>query len=101
MATVEENAPAGTLVTVVYAEDGDAGDFGVVRYSLAGSNSAALTVDPISGLVTVADPRLLDREERQEFTVQVVATDGATQDSARTATVPVMWQTTNSNVILK
>lgn len=88
-ASVPEHSPAGTLITTVHAEDADAGQLGVVRYSVAGGGAAGVSVDPVSGQVTVADPRLLDREERRELTVTVTATDNADEGSVRSATVPV------------
>lgn len=69
--SIPENSPVGTAVTTVHATDGDAGDYGTVRYSLAGVHSVAFTVDPVTGVVSVKDPRHLDREERPELTLQV------------------------------
>jgi len=85
VASVAENAPVGTVVTVVHAEDRDAGDYGAVRYRLAGP-SGALAVDPVTGEVTVADPSLLDREATSDLTFTVVATDTAPPDVARSNT---------------
>uniref|UniRef100_A0A1B6L3B2 Cadherin domain-containing protein n=1 Tax=Graphocephala atropunctata TaxID=36148 RepID=A0A1B6L3B2_9HEMI len=97
VASIPENSPVGTFVAMVHAEDQDAGDYGTVRYSLAGAHSGGFTVDPLSGKVTVADPSLLDREARQELTVQVVATDGGPTESSRTATVPLKVKLTDVN----
>lgn len=88
-ASVPEHSPAGTLITTVHAEDADAGQLGVVRYSVTGDGAAGVAVDPVAGQVTVADPSLLDREERRELTVTVTATDNADEGSVRSATVPV------------
>lgn len=44
-ATVPENSPQGTSVIEVQATDSDAGDFGVIRYSLIGERSLDFTID--------------------------------------------------------
>lgn len=44
-ATVPENSPQGTSVIEVKATDSDAGDFGVIRYSLIGERSLDFTID--------------------------------------------------------
>ncbi len=70
-AEIVEDSPPGTPVATVLAADGDEGDFGLVRYHLSGPHSAAFRVDPSGGEVTVADPSVLDREEREFVTLQV------------------------------
>lgn len=81
----------GTVVTTVNAEDSDAGEYGAVRYHIAGG-SGALTVDPVTGDVTVADPSQLDRETTSDLTLTVVATDTAPPDTARSTTTQVHLQ---------
>ncbi|XP_063226687.1 cadherin-87A isoform X2 [Bacillus rossius redtenbacheri] len=88
-ASVKENSPVGTLVTVVKATDGDEGVFGAVSYSLVGEHSSDFTVDHNSGEVKVANPGLLDREATPDVTIQVMASDGASPDTRKTTSVPV------------
>lgn len=88
-AIVKENAPAGTLVVRVKATDKDDGVFGVVTYQLIGEHSSDFLIDRDSGEITVAHPRVLDRELTPEITIQVMASDGAPPDTRRTAAVPV------------
>ncbi|KAE8740358.1 hypothetical protein FOCC_FOCC014138, partial [Frankliniella occidentalis] len=88
-AAVKENAPAGTVVVKVKATDKDDGVFGVVTYQLIGEHSNDFLIDRDSGEITVAHPRVLDREATPEITIQVMASDGAPPDTRRTAAVPV------------
>lgn len=86
---MKENAPAGTVVVKVKATDKDDGLFGVVTYQLIGEHSNDFLIDRDSGEITVAHPRVLDRETTPEITIQVMASDGAPPDTRRTAAVPV------------
>ncbi|KAJ1523428.1 hypothetical protein ONE63_001290 [Megalurothrips usitatus] len=88
-AAVKENAPAGTVVVKVKATDKDDGIFGVVTYQLIGEHSNDFLIDRDSGEITVAHPRVLDREATPEIVIQVMASDGAPPDTRRTAAVPV------------
>lgn len=88
-ASVMENARQGTKVVCVHATDMDSGSYGVVTYSLIGEHSSDFNIDYQSGEITVANPAVLDREARQEITLQVMASDGAPPDQRRTVAVPV------------
>lgn len=46
-ASVKENSPAGTHVTVVKATDGDEGRFGEVSYSLIGDHAADFNIGKV------------------------------------------------------
>ncbi|XP_063989387.1 cadherin-87A isoform X2 [Diachasmimorpha longicaudata] len=88
--TVKENAPPGTHVTVVKAIDGDEGAFGEVSYSLIGEHASDFNIGHETGEITVGVATVLDREERSEITVTVMASDNAPVNSRRTTTVPVV-----------
>ena len=72
-ATVAENLPAGTTITVVNATDADAGQ--TLRYSLAGADAALFQIDPVSGALSLR--AAADFETRSRYQLQVVATDDA------------------------
>ncbi|GIZ01522.1 cadherin-87A [Caerostris extrusa] len=88
-ATVPENSPQGTSVIEVNAIDSDAGDFGVIRYSLLGERSLDFTIDQ-KGIIRVAAAANLDRESTTSITLQVVATDqGQDINTRRAISVPL------------
>lgn len=88
-ASVQENAPQGTFVTRVEANDIDAGEFGVVSYSLVGEKSGDFHVNE-KGEIRVAGMANLDREMTPTITLQVVATDmGHDTTTRRSVSVPV------------
>ncbi|XP_064457989.1 cadherin-87A-like isoform X2 [Ornithodoros turicata] len=88
-AKVQENAPQGTFVTQVKANDIDTGEFGVVSYSLLGERSPDFSVDD-RGEIRVAGSANLDRELTMSITLQVVATDmGQDVSTRRSVSVPV------------
>ncbi|CAL1292837.1 unnamed protein product [Larinioides sclopetarius] len=88
-ATVPENSPQGTSVIAVNATDSDAGDFGVIRYSLLGERSLDFTIDQ-KGIIRVAAAANLDRESTTSITLQVVATDqGQDINTRRAISVPL------------
>ncbi|KAH9361521.1 hypothetical protein HPB48_001377 [Haemaphysalis longicornis] len=85
----QENAPQGTFVTRVEANDIDAGEFGVVSYSLVGEKSGDFHVNE-KGEIRVAGMANLDREMTPTITLQVVATDmGHDTTTRRSVSVPV------------
>ncbi|XP_054711474.1 cadherin-87A-like [Uloborus diversus] len=88
-ATVPENSPQGTSVVEVQAVDADAGDYGIIRYSLLGERSLDFTIDQ-KGIIRVAAAANLDRETTPSITLQVVATDqGQDVDTRRAISVPL------------
>ncbi|XP_066907242.1 cadherin-87A [Halyomorpha halys] len=86
---VEENAETGTIIGNVSATDGDAGEAGQVTYSLSAQSFGDFSIDKNSGEIMVLNKSKLDREMREEMTIQVIATDGAVGDEARSSIVPV------------
>ncbi|CAG4946283.1 unnamed protein product [Colias eurytheme] len=82
-----EHAPVGSTVLTVHADDGDEGEYGEVRYSLTGDQSPLFTVDPSSGVISVADN--IDRETVAEVRLRVVATDKAPAHLSKSTSVPL------------
>lgn len=71
------------------ASDGDAGEAGQVTYSLSEQSFGDFSIDKNSGEIMVLNNSKLDREVREEMTIQVIATDGVVGDDARSSIVPV------------
>ncbi|XP_040832163.1 cadherin-related family member 2 isoform X2 [Ochotona curzoniae] len=73
-----EHSAAGFVVTSdILATDPDTGDWGRITYSLLPGNGADLfAVDTNSGMVTVRDGKLLDREKQAVYYLTLQATDG-------------------------
>ncbi|KAL2086494.1 hypothetical protein ACEWY4_017553 [Coilia grayii] len=92
--SMSEDAELGENVTVVTASDADAGFNGEVRYSLQGGGGS-FGVNAETGRVTVA--KALDREEQDEITFEVVATDQGRPTRSATATVTVTLTDVNDN----
>jgi hypothetical protein len=83
---LSESASGGAVVGITaFASDADATD--TVTYCLTDSAGGRFGIDPVTGVVTVADPSLLDYEAAASYTisVQAVSTDGST--STRSFTI--------------
>ncbi|KAJ8670760.1 hypothetical protein QAD02_002019 [Eretmocerus hayati] len=89
-ATVKENSPPGTHVTIVKAVDADEGPFGDVTYSLIGEHASDFNIGHETGEITVGAATVLDRESVPEITISVLASDNAPPNSRRTTSVPVV-----------
>ena len=95
--TVSESAANGTAVGITaLATDADASE--TVSYSLTDDAGGRFTIDPTSGVITVADTSLLDYETATSHTVTVQAqsTDGST--NSQTFTVNLTDDTSESSV---
>ena len=88
-AKVAENADRYTHVVTVSATDNDEGEFGEVKYSLAGTYRNAFEIDPKDGVITVLDPSVLDRETAEHITLQAVASDYAQFGAVKSSTIPI------------
>ncbi|XP_043802012.1 uncharacterized protein LOC122719859 [Apis laboriosa] len=74
--TLSENVTEGSRVTQVHATDKDTGIYGSVRYTdIRGEGSEAFTMEPDTGLITVAMGSSLDREIAARFVLTVEARD--------------------------
>lgn len=81
--TIAENSPAGSQVYMAQATDNK----GKVTYSLKQGSDAGLTIDPVSGKVTLTGTA--DYEAKSSYSFVVVATDAAGNASEQTVTVTV------------
>ncbi|CAB3373854.1 Hypothetical predicted protein [Cloeon dipterum] len=76
---IAENARYPTTVLAVNATDNDdqssPSGHGLVRYSLTGSGSQLFTIDPITGIISVAKGAILDRETQPQLNFYAVAVD--------------------------
>lgn len=94
--SVPEDAPQGSSLIQMRAQDADEGANAAVRYSILRSNrDGPVSIEPESGLVTTAAP--LDREALAQLWFLVVAADGGEPSLSSTATVTVMVADVNDN----
>jgi len=85
--TVPENSPNGTVVGTVTGVDPDSGD--TLTYSLTDDAGGAFTIDPNTGVVTVADSSQLDFESATSKQITVRVTDAAGLSFDKTFTIAV------------
>jgi VCBS repeat-containing protein len=83
-ASVDENAPASTIIYTATATDPDAGD--TITWSLTGTDAALLSIDA-SGNVTLNASA--DFEAKSSYSFNVVATDGGGLSDSQTVTLSV------------
>ena len=72
-ATVVENAPVGTVVATMSVSDADAGDSHT--FELADDAGGRFSIDPDTGVITVADGADLDHEAATSHVITVRVTD--------------------------
>ncbi|MDY0874496.1 cadherin domain-containing protein [Dongia rigui] len=85
---VSENAGNGTVVGVTaLASDPDAGD--TVVYSLSDDAGGRFQIDPLTGVVTVANGSALDFEAAASHSVTVVATDAGGLTKSETFNITI------------
>uniref|UniRef100_UPI0035902B22 protocadherin-7-like isoform X2 n=1 Tax=Myxine glutinosa TaxID=7769 RepID=UPI0035902B22 len=99
-ASISESAATGTVVAQVNARDADAGANGAIKYVWA-SETGAVTQETFylnmtSGEVSVLCE--LDREQRAEYQLEVVAMDRGRPRQMATATITVLLSDVNDNV---
>ena len=86
---IDENAASGAVVGVTAsASDADA-TTNTITYSLTDSAAGRFAIDVVTGVVTVADGTLLNREviASHNITVRATSADGSTADSVVTINV--------------
>jgi len=86
--SINENAPSGTPVGVVDAYDLDEGQ-GFSYGILEGNEGGTFSIDPKMGLISVADPLLLDYETTTAITFTVVVSDDARDPKESSANITV------------
>lgn len=72
--TINENEPAGTIVTKVQARDRDSGENSYISYGIANLNPVPFEIDHFAGIVKTT--QVLDYESmRREYTLKIRASD--------------------------
>ncbi|MBF0272768.1 MAG: tandem-95 repeat protein [Magnetococcales bacterium] len=89
--TIQENAPAGTVVGTLIASDADTVDQNRLTFTLGGSS--AFAVGSKSGQITVVDSSLLDFETTPTFTLTAAVKDARNATTSAT----VLIKLTNVN----
>lgn len=96
-ATVTEGVLKGTDVVRLLASSRDTGVNAEIRYSISGGNQHnKFTIDPFSGLVSVAGE--IDYERAREYFLTIMAEDGGTPPLNNHATVNITVLDANDNV---
>uniref|UniRef100_K7FAX1 Cadherin domain-containing protein n=1 Tax=Pelodiscus sinensis TaxID=13735 RepID=K7FAX1_PELSI len=93
---VPEDAPPGTVISLLHVQDGDSGPNGEVTCSIAANLPFRLqkTLDNYYSLVT---DRALDRERVSGYNVTVTATDRGTPPLSSTTSISVQLSDINDN----
>jgi protocadherin Fat 1/2/3 len=71
--SVLENAPVGTLVEIVAAEDPDEGDNAAATYTITGDDADNFSVDVSTGAIYTTT--IFDRESRDTYRITITARD--------------------------
>ncbi|XP_067670802.1 cadherin-87A-like [Haliotis asinina] len=79
---IAENATGGTSLLQVFARDIDKGDYGNVRFELP-KDVTRFTIDPISGVMSMAPGAQLDREVEAIIATRVNLYDSPNDESVR------------------
>ncbi|MFM7469489.1 MAG: beta strand repeat-containing protein, partial [Vampirovibrionales bacterium] len=89
LGTVAENSANGTTVATFAGTDPDAGQTAFLTYSLTNNAGGRFTINGTTGVVTVANSRLLDFETNttHSITVRVTDTGGLTRDLTQAITI--------------
>ncbi|XP_014475326.1 PREDICTED: cadherin-86C-like [Dinoponera quadriceps] len=96
--TLSENVTAGARVIQVRATDKDTGLFGSIKYTgITGRGSDAFTMDPDTGLITVAMGSSLDREMAAQLQLTVNACDENGKGNTGTVSLIVNLLDVNDN----
>ena len=86
-----ENSASGTVGITAFATDPGSSD--TVTYSLSDDAGGRFTIDPTTGVVTVANGALLDYEAATSHTITVEASDGQGGSSTQSFTINLLNQT--------
>jgi putative intracellular protease/amidase len=85
---LNENSAAGTIVGVVSAMDPDAGQS--LTFAIGGGNTAgAFAINPVTGVLTVANADAIDFETNPVFELTIQATDDGAPALSASATVTI------------
>ncbi|XP_067828518.1 cadherin-23-like isoform X2 [Heptranchias perlo] len=87
---LRENSPSGFSVVQVTATDADIGMNQQLSYRIEGGAQDKFIIDPLNGVIKVANGVTVDREERASYTLIVVAMDRGTSPLSASATVNIV-----------
>ncbi|MGH0114603.1 UNVERIFIED_CONTAM: hypothetical protein FKN15_031088 [Acipenser sinensis] len=93
---LQENSPAGMVVTQVSASDADSGANGWLTYRIEGGAQDRFVMDASSGALLVGNVTL-DREERDSYRLIVVASDRGTPPLSGTSTLSLVLEDLNDS----
>ncbi|XP_067306295.1 protocadherin Fat 3a isoform X1 [Pseudorasbora parva] len=93
-ADVRENAPVGSKVIMIRAQDADPGPFGDVRYVLLSDAARDLFIIDVSGQITTLES--LDREEQSEMVLSIAAVDAGGRSGYCSVRVTVLDENDNA-----
>lgn len=65
------------------------GEFGEVTYNISGELSNLFTIDSTTGVISVAEGAVIDRENITDVYLRAVASDNAPPQNRKTTSVPV------------
>ncbi|XP_057206378.1 protocadherin Fat 3a isoform X2 [Triplophysa rosa] len=93
-ADVRENAPAGSKVIVIKAQDADPGPYGDVRYIVL--SDAARDLFSIDGSGQITTLEKLDREDRDDIVLSVAAVDAGGRSGYCSVRVTILDENDNT-----
>ncbi|XP_041099375.1 protocadherin Fat 4-like, partial [Polyodon spathula] len=95
MTYIQENTPVDTVVFTAQAADSDSGPNSYIEYSLLSPLGNTFSIGTIDGRVRLIEE--LDREERSNYTVTIVATDKGEPSLSSSMDVTVIVLDVNDN----
>ncbi|RXM35810.1 Cadherin-23 [Acipenser ruthenus] len=93
---LQENSPAGMVLTQVSASDADSGVNGWLTYRIEGGAQDRFVMNASSGALLVGNVTL-DREERDSYRLIVVASDRGTPPLSGTSTLSLVLEDLNDS----
>ncbi len=95
--SVNENSPNGTVVATFTAANPESSQ--TVTYAITAGNDGTFTINPATGVVTVANSALLNFEATPTYSLTIVATDtgSGTAPNVNTSTVTLTVNVGNLN----
>ncbi|XP_077869641.1 LOW QUALITY PROTEIN: cadherin-23 [Saccoglossus kowalevskii] len=87
---IPENVVGGHVVMEVLAIDADIGLNQEVTYRVESGGQDKFTINPNTGLIKVSIASTLDREQRDQYTLVVIATDRGNPSQSGTGTVSII-----------
>lgn len=93
--TISENAPINTVITIIKTSDRDEGRNGYVEYTLKDDSNLPFTLGLSDGSLRVSGS--LDREQRSNYTLEIIAKDRGDPPRSSSTTLSVMVLDENDN----